>query len=903
MVDVVDTSTQQPIEMTMTQWTKYFATPEKDRILNVISLEFSHTGMDRLVEPPELVRKIDWVNVMWPPDLIEQQTDTTNNLDDMKYPKVRKYVLMSVGGCYTDFHIDFGGTSVWYHILKGEKIFWVIEPTEDNLSKYEKWTLSTKQEDVFFGDLVDKCCIVNLKAGDTFMIPSGWIHAVYTPADSLVFGGNFIHSYSISQQIQVSEIEHRTKVPNRFRFPFYPQIHWYAAKRYTELLEKDLELREPKLEPSEEFLENKENYGNIKNDSKKSSKKIKKEKNGDARQEVISPETVEENQVNESKDHVQASVKWEPINLTDFEANGVKQLIKRLQTWDRAINNCPPEISEPQALLDRLEELVELHENDDPWLAARGVDAFDQLDLYMEETGCPTPYIRRRQKAKVINGAESTKVRKPKAPSTSNRKRRLRCGDCDGCNRGNCGDCKYCLDMPKFGGPGKMKQSCIYRICLNPTLPTSAKCNICNDVKTEDDNPIMECSICANLAHPACFEEKGPCKISETLNNCWECPNCCKDEEAGDFDANLVRGKMDPLKRKLAASVGSTELKEDATKKRKRSSVTSDLTKDSKKTSVESDSENESESDQESIQAMEEDDSTIQQPKKIVKPKVKPVHVLINPINPHFVVRPRPLSPPAEELLLQDGQLHPLSRSLWLKIFGFLSQSDISICMRVCRNWNRWGLDGKFWNHITYSSRKLDSLALCGIVRRQPLSLNLAHCSITFSQMKWLLSRLPRLQTLSLEGNSSAAISAMVSGTCPLLEALDISYCEGVKDHLIRELLSPARDAVVSKNNKGRLSSLKELKLSCCDITDESLKSVSRFLPSLEKLDLSYCTKLTDAGIDALTNESSICRDNLTQVNVLGCTELTIVSLQLLKQCAKHPRVFIEKCDKLVEDL
>ena len=31
--------------------------------------------------------------------------------------------------------------------------------------------------------------------------------------------------------------------------------------------------------------------------------------------------------------------------------------------------------------------------------------------------------------------------------------------------------------------------------------------------------------------------------------------------QAGDFDPNLVRGKMDPLKRKLAASVGSTELK------------------------------------------------------------------------------------------------------------------------------------------------------------------------------------------------------------------------------------------------------------------------------------------------------------------------------------------------------
>lgn len=32
---------------------------------------------------------------------------------------------MSVAGCYTDFHIDFGGTSVWYHILHGEKVSFV----------------------------------------------------------------------------------------------------------------------------------------------------------------------------------------------------------------------------------------------------------------------------------------------------------------------------------------------------------------------------------------------------------------------------------------------------------------------------------------------------------------------------------------------------------------------------------------------------------------------------------------------------------------------------------------------------------------------------------------------------------------------------------------------------------
>jgi hypothetical protein len=33
-----------------------------------------------------------------------------------------RYCLMSVRGCYTDFHVDFGGTSVWYHIHQGGKV-------------------------------------------------------------------------------------------------------------------------------------------------------------------------------------------------------------------------------------------------------------------------------------------------------------------------------------------------------------------------------------------------------------------------------------------------------------------------------------------------------------------------------------------------------------------------------------------------------------------------------------------------------------------------------------------------------------------------------------------------------------------------------------------------------------
>ena len=103
---------------------------------------------------------------------------------------------------FTDFHIDFGGTSVWYHIFKGEKIFYLIEPTTNNLSLYERWQRLSGQNETFFGDMVDKVYKIVLKEGQSIFLPTGWIHAVYTTQDSHVFGGNFLHSLNIQLQLK-----------------------------------------------------------------------------------------------------------------------------------------------------------------------------------------------------------------------------------------------------------------------------------------------------------------------------------------------------------------------------------------------------------------------------------------------------------------------------------------------------------------------------------------------------------------------------------------------------------------------------------------------------------------------------------------------------------------------------
>lgn len=131
--------------------------------------------------------------------------------------------------------VDFGGTSVWYHITRGSKVFWLIPPTEKNLQLYEKWVLSGKQSDVFFGDTVEKCARVYLTAGNTFFIPTGWIHAVYTPTDviittfirkffSLFFPPNHLLAVEYSQFFP-SEIKCTIRITTvtlfSISFPFY----------------------------------------------------------------------------------------------------------------------------------------------------------------------------------------------------------------------------------------------------------------------------------------------------------------------------------------------------------------------------------------------------------------------------------------------------------------------------------------------------------------------------------------------------------------------------------------------------------------------------------------------------------------------------------------------------------
>ncbi|XP_051886163.1 lysine-specific demethylase 7B-like isoform X2 [Pristis pectinata] len=240
VIDVIDVARQADCKMKLQDFVEYFTAVHRTKVLNVISLEFSDTKMSELVKVPDIVQKLSWVENYWPEDSIFPK------------PCVQKYCLMGMEDSYTDFHIDFGGTSVWYHVLWGEKVFYLIKPTNANLALYESWSSSVNQSETFFGDQVDRCYKCVLQQGQTLLIPTGWIHAVLTSKDCMAFGGNFLHNLNIGTQLRIYEMEKRLKTPELFKFPYFEAICWYVANSLRETLK---EMREDGCQPQEYLVQ------------------------------------------------------------------------------------------------------------------------------------------------------------------------------------------------------------------------------------------------------------------------------------------------------------------------------------------------------------------------------------------------------------------------------------------------------------------------------------------------------------------------------------------------------------------------------------------------------------------------------------------------------------------------
>uniref|UniRef100_A0A8D0CL61 [histone H3]-dimethyl-L-lysine(36) demethylase n=1 Tax=Scleropages formosus TaxID=113540 RepID=A0A8D0CL61_SCLFO len=902
VIDAMDVNTQKGIEMSMAQWQRYYETPpsQREKLYNVISLEFSHTKLENLVKRPTSVDMIDWVDNMWPRHLKERQRDGTNAIVDMQYPKVQKYCLMSVQGCYTDFHIDFGGTSVWYHILRGGKVFWLIPPTPQNLEMYENWVLSGKQSDIFLGDKATDCQRIELKQGYTFMIPSGWIHAVYTPVDTLVFGGNFLHSFNIPMQLHINTIEDRTRVPAKFRYPFYYEMCWYVLERYLYCLTNTSHL-------TPEFQKYSLGIGQYvwlphsltcRHGLSLSYTLLF----GARRQLFLSGILKLFLQPIESVPLMsELGIK---VHLTPFELEGLWSLLGKLESLPSHKKCVPTGIHNAPALLHDIRTLLQEHANDIPKLSYTGrpiVKWPRRPSWYQPPPFPPPPTVGR---PRLSTTPVPQRPQKPPSSMSVLRRRRVRCKRCEACLRTECGDCNFCRDMKKFGGPGKLKQTCVLRQCLAPGLPLSAVCEVCGEGNQEsgDTTPfsltLMECSNCAQIVHPGCLKVPGEGVVNKDLPSCWECPKCAtgkpSQSEVVPPRPNLTQplslcAKRDPgaIVPKLEAAVSPRVLpnsqgyvqRKSLQRPRHRNGSTGNglVTQGARGGGFSAGGRYHRLPGRPHRHAQ--DPGSMEW--ETASPSTTSSQSSACPTPP-----PPTCSPPSLLSLpsFRDVGNEPgCEKEVWVSVFRYLTRAELCICMRVCKTWYKWSCDKRLWNRVDLSRcRSLSPQAMSGIVKRQPVTLDLSWSAVSKKQLTWLINRLSGLKDLMLSGCSWLSISALSCPSCPLLRTLDLRWADGVKDSQIRDII--CLWTLAGCENRSTLRNMQTFRLAGLDITDSTLRLIIRHMPLLARLDLSHCRNITDQSVNLLTAVGSSTRNTLAEINLAGCNKLTDDCLLYLKR-------------------
>jgi F-box/leucine-rich repeat protein 10/11 len=169
-------------------------------------------------------------------------------------------------------------------------------------------------------------------------------------------------------------------------------------------------------------------------------------------------------------------------HLTPQEIFGLKAIVMYIHALAVSKKNVPQLISEPIELVRDIRLVVDEHKNDELDSAVTGVPLLHWPGIKTDPGF--TRLAKPPKPKKDTNRLPSFLKNEQKSSSSSApshlKKERVPCNICQACISPDCGRCHFCMDMPRFGGAGKLRQPCQLRLCLQPLLLPTIVCNICN---------------------------------------------------------------------------------------------------------------------------------------------------------------------------------------------------------------------------------------------------------------------------------------------------------------------------------------------------------------------------------------------------------------------------------------
>ncbi|XP_063783067.1 F-box and leucine-rich repeat protein 13 isoform X2 [Pseudophryne corroboree] len=189
-----------------------------------------------------------------------------------------------------------------------------------------------------------------------------------------------------------------------------------------------------------------------------------------------------------------------------------------------------------------------------------------------------------------------------------------------------------------------------------------------------------------------------------------------------------------------------------------------------------------------------------------------------------------------------EDDVSQLPQRAVLKIFGFMDLIDLARSSQVCRSWKIIAQNSSLWNSIDFSSvrHRIQDKFVINVLRKcRPfvIRLNLRRCS-------------------SLHWSTFKGI-----GECRNLQDLNVSECQTLNDEAMRVICEGC-------------PALLYLNLSHTDITNTTLRVMSRYLLNLQYLSLAYSKKFTDKGLQYLGSGKGC--HKIIYLDVSGCSQISV---------------------------
>ncbi|OAD69265.1 hypothetical protein PHYBLDRAFT_2967, partial [Phycomyces blakesleeanus NRRL 1555(-)] len=210
-----------------------------------------------------------------------------------------------------------------------------------------------------------------------------------------------------------------------------------------------------------------------------------------------------------------------------------------------------------------------------------------------------------------------------------------------------------------------------------------------------------------------------------------------------------------------------------------------------------------------------------------------------------------------------------LPEELQIKIFGALPIQDLVQATTVCHAWRRLAYDGSLWTSI-------DVTIFSNIIPEDQL-VQLAVNAGTF------------LKSINLRGcshlNGYGLRSLAVA--CPNIQVVYLKDCRGLSTASIGFFLQLIPSVCV-------------LDLSGLDsVSDGILQTIGSHLPTLEKLNLAWCRKISGKGIPALAEGCTMLR----HLKLNGCTNLDERAMHSLGELPNLTHLCLTSCVSLNDTL